>query len=74
MDEQVRCMLGARPQLERGHQLGARINRQPQPEHLGRAAQPGANFVQLQVREVQVAEVALMEELSVPACASEKGS
>jgi hypothetical protein len=36
-----------------------------------RAAQSGSNFVQLQVREVQGAEAALMEDLSVPACPSE---
>jgi hypothetical protein len=35
------------------------------------AAQVCANFVQLEVREVQVAETALMEKLSVPACARE---
>jgi hypothetical protein len=35
------------------------------------ASQPGAQFVQLQVREVQVAEAVLVQALSVPACASE---
>src|SRR5215813_11710229 len=39
--------------------------------HLRRAAEPGANFVQLHVREVQVAEAALMEQLSVLARASQ---
>src|SRR5258708_36263424 len=37
------------------------------------AAEPGANFVQLQVREVQVAEAALMEEPSVLSRASKPG-
>ena len=71
VDEQVRRMLGARAQMQHGHNLGLRIDGQPQPEHLSGAAQSGANFVQLQVREVQVAEAVLMEELSVLACASE---
>jgi len=39
--------------------------------HLGRAAQPGANFVQLQVWEMEATEAVLMKELSVPACARE---
>ena len=64
-------MLGAGTHLEDGKNLGAGIDGQPDPEHLGGAAQPGANFIQLQVREVQVAEGALMEELSVLACPSE---
>ena len=67
VDEQVRRMLCARTQMQHGHKLGARIDSQPQPEHLCGAAEPGSNFVQLQVREVQVAEAALMEDLSVPA-------
>jgi hypothetical protein len=55
--------------MEHGQNFGARID--GQPEHLAMAAQPGANFIQLQVREVQVAEAALMEELSVLACPRE---
>jgi hypothetical protein len=39
--------------------------------HLRGAAQPGANFIELEVRKVQVAEGVLMEELSVLACPSE---
>lgn len=39
--------------------------------HLSGAAEPGAQFVQLEVRDMQVAEGMLMEELSVLACASE---
>ena len=74
VDEQVRRMLCARNQREHGQNLGARIDGRPQPEHLCGAAQSGSNFVQLQVRDVQVVEGSLMEELSVLACASEKGS
>ena len=71
VDEYVRGVLCARAQMEHRHNLGARIDRQPDPEHLAGAAQPRSQFVQLQVREVQVAEAALMQELSVLACASQ---
>jgi hypothetical protein len=39
--------------------------------HLVGAAQPGSLFIQLQMREVQVAKAALMEDLSMPAYTSE---
>ncbi len=47
------------------------IDGQPEPEDLFGAAQPGSSFVQLEMRDVEAAEAALMEDLSVPACASE---
>src|SRR5258708_8813647 len=58
-------------ELKHGQNLGERIDGQPQPEHVLRAAQPGSQFVQLEMRDVQVAEAALMEDLCVPTCASE---
>ena len=42
--------------------------------HLCGAAQPSTQFVQLEAREVQGVEAALMEEFSVPAGASEPGA
>jgi hypothetical protein len=63
------CVRG--PSSSTGRIARARINGQPEPQHLLRAAQPGAPFVQLEMREVEVAEAALMEDLSVSACASE---
>jgi hypothetical protein len=62
-------MLRARTQREYRQNLRARID--GQPEHLGGVAQSGSKFVQLQVREVQIAEGVLMEELSVLACPRE---
>ena len=73
MDEPMRRMLCAGSQMEHGHELGARIDGQPEPQDLLGVAQPGAQFVQLEMREVQGTEAALMEELSVPACAREPG-
>lgn len=71
VDEQMSCLLRARTELKHRDHLGEGIDGEPEPQDLFGATQPGAQFVQLQVREVQVAEAALMEELSVPACASE---
>jgi hypothetical protein len=66
VDEQVCHVLRAGTHLEDGKNLGAAINRQPQPGHLFGAAGPGAQFVQLQVRQVEMAEEALVEGVRVP--------
>ncbi len=59
------------PSSSTGRIARARIN--GQPEDLCGAAQPGAQFVQLQMREVQGAQAALIEGLSVRALAREPG-
>jgi hypothetical protein len=66
-------MLGARTQLEHRKKLGARTDGQPQPEHLSGATQPGAQFIQLQMRNVQAAEPTFVQGLSVLTCASQSG-
>jgi hypothetical protein len=53
--------------------LGEGINRQPEPQDLLGAAEPGAQFVQLEMRKVEVAERTLMEDLRMAACTSEPG-
>ena len=63
------CVRG--PSSRTGRIARERIDGQPQPEYLCGAAQPGSNFVQLEVRDVEVAEAALMEGLSMLAGASE---
>ena len=63
------CVRG--PNCRTGRIARERIDGQPQPEHLGGAAQPGAQFVQLEVREVEMAEEALVQGLCMPACTSE---
>ena len=59
--------------MEHRKNLRAGVDSQPEPEHLFGAVQPGAQFIQLEVREVEMAEEALVQGLSVPACASQKG-
>ena len=71
MNHRMGHVLGAGTQLEDGQKLGAGINRQPEPLHLYMAAQPRAQFVQLEVREPQMAEGPLVQRLSVLACARE---
>ena len=65
----MRHMLRAVLQLEHRQNLGAGIDGQPQ--NLLGAAQPGAQLVELQMREMQMAEDALVQGVHVPACSSE---
>jgi hypothetical protein len=48
-------VLCAGTKLKHGKNLGAGINGQPEPQHLRMAAEPGAQFVQLQARELEMA-------------------
>jgi len=47
-------------ELKHRKNLRQGINGQPEPEHLLIAAQPGAQFIQLEVRELEMAEEALV--------------
>ncbi len=58
-------VLGAGTEMEHGHKLRERIDGQPEPDHLCRAAQPGSQFVQLKMWEPEVAEGALVQGLCV---------
>ena len=73
VDDHVRCMLCASAEMEHRKNLREGIDGQPEPEHLCGAAQPGAQFVQLEVREPQIAERALVQGLCVLPSASQKG-
>ncbi len=55
VDDHVRCILSAGAEMEYGKNLREGIDGQPEPEHLCGAAQPCAQFVQLEVREPQIA-------------------
>ena len=69
VDEQMRHVLRAGTQLKDGKKLGARVNGQPEPEHLSGTAQPGAQFIQLQMREPEMTEKAFVQGLCMLACA-----
>ena len=65
------CVRG--PSWSTGRIFVQGINGQPQPQHLFGAAQPGSQFVQLQVRELEVAEIVLVQGLSMLASARQPG-
>jgi hypothetical protein len=65
VDEHMRHTLCAGTELKHRKKFCARIDGQPQPEDLFGAAQSGSQFVQLQVRELEVAEIVLVQCLSV---------
>jgi len=62
-------VLCARTQIKYGKNLGARVD--GQPEYLSGAAQPGAQFVQLEVREPEMAEEAFVQGLCMFPCTSQ---
>jgi hypothetical protein len=47
MDEQLSHAMGARTQLPHGNACGERIDGHPEPQDLGVAAQPRAEFIEL---------------------------
>ena len=58
-------------ELKHGKNLREGINGQPEPQHLLRAAQLGSQFIQLEVRKVEVAEAVLVQGLCMFPCASQ---
>jgi hypothetical protein len=73
MDHGMGCVLRTQPQMENGKKLGAGVDGEPEPEYLFGTAQPGAQFIQLEVREVEVAEGAFVQGLSMLASSSQPG-
>jgi hypothetical protein len=73
VNEDMRHVLRAGAELKHRQNLGEGINGQPEPQDLLRAAQPGAEFIQLQMREPEVAEGALVQGLSVLPSAGQPG-
>ena len=71
VDHPMSHVLCARTELKHRQNLREGIDGQPQPEHLRGAAQPGAQLVQLEVREMEMEEEALVQGVRVPACTSE---
>ena len=56
-------MLCSGTQLKHRQNLCQGIDGQPEPEHLSGAAQPGAQFIQLQMRELEMAKEAFVQGL-----------
>jgi hypothetical protein len=61
VDDAMRRVLCPCAEVQDRDELGERIECHPQPEHVGSVAQVGAQFVELEVREVELAEPAVME-------------
>ena len=71
MDDLMSHVLCAGTQVKHRQNLGARVDGQPQPQDVGVAAEPGAQFVQLQMREVELAEEAFVQGVCVFASTGE---
>jgi len=69
----MRHVLRAGAEMEDGKNLRAGVDGQPQPQHLFVAAQPGSQFIQLEVRELEIAEGALVQGLRMLASARQPG-
>jgi hypothetical protein len=67
-------MLCTWTKMEHGKELGAGIDGEPEPQHLFGATEACAQFVQLQVREVEMAEEVLVQGVRVLASTGQKGS
>ncbi len=73
VDDSMRRVLHAGAEMKHRKNLCAGVDCQPQPEYLLVAAQPGAQFVQLEVRELEVAERVLVQGLCVLASSRHPG-
>ena len=73
MDDRMRQALRAGTQMEDRNDLCKGVDGQPEPEHVLIAAEPGAQLIQLQVRQLEMAEGALVQGLRVLASTSQKG-
>jgi hypothetical protein len=73
VDEDMCHVLCAPTQREDGKKLRTGVDGQPEPEHVLRAAQPGSQFIHVQMRDPQMTEAAFVQGLCLLACASEKG-
>jgi hypothetical protein len=74
VDEQLRHLVRSRAQLEHRNTLGERIDGDPEPEDLRVAAQPRAQFIELQMRKSELAEGAFMQALSLCSCSRASSS
>jgi len=73
VDEPIGHDLAAGAELKHRNNLGERVDRQPEPENLVGAAQPGAQFIQLEMWELEMGEEALVQGLCMLPSAGEPG-
>ena len=73
VDDAMRYVQCAGTEQKHRQDLGKGINSQPEPQHLLGAAQPGAQFVQLDVWELEMQEEALVQGVCVLASTEEPG-
>jgi hypothetical protein len=65
VNEQLSRALGARTQQQHWNACGERIDGHPEPQDLGMAAQPRAQFIELQMGKGELTEGAFMQALSM---------
>ena len=70
----MRRPLRAGSHMEHRKDFREGVDGQPEPEHLCGAPKPGAQFIQLQMRELEMAKEAFVQGLCMVKSASQKGS
>ena len=73
VNDAMRRVLRARTQKEHRKKLRAGIDGQPEPQHLCGAAQPRAQFVQLEMRKPEMTEEVFVQDLCMFPCARQPG-
>src|SRR6266566_3332079 len=73
MDNCVGRVLRAETEMEDGKNLRTGVDGQPQPQDVCVAAEPGAQFVQLEIRKLEMTEKVLVEGVSVFPSAGQPG-
>jgi hypothetical protein len=69
----MRRVLRARAEIKHRQKLRTGVDGQPEPKHLSGAAQPGAQFIQLQMGELEMVKEAFVQGLCMFPSASQKG-
>jgi negative regulator of sigma E activity len=73
VNDPMRRVLRARAQMEHRKKLRAGVDDEPEPQHVLATPEPRSQFIQLEMRELEVAERVLVQRLGMFPSASEKG-
>ena len=73
VNDRMRRKLRAGTHMKHRNDFREGVDDQPQPQHLFGTAQPSAQFIQLEVWQMQRAKEALVQDVRVLACARQKG-